>query len=195
MSDAARIDEFDTKNSYTYADYLTWEGPERYELINGQSYMMASPSVVHQAILVELTLQFGNWLQGKPCKVFPAPLDVRLFPKSDKSDETVVQPDLLVVCDKDKISKNSIDGAPDLVVEILSPSNIEKYLLLKFHYYLKAGVREYWVIDPKGKTVYVHCYDNERFDSTMYKENDCVPVDVLPGLKIDFKEIWERIGI
>jgi len=120
MSDAMAIDNFDENRSYTYADYLTWEGKERYQLINGEVFQMASPSVIHQAILMGLSSKFDNWLQGKPCKVFASPLDVRLFPKKDKSDKTVVQPDLLVVCDKNKIVKNSIDGSPDLVIEIVS---------------------------------------------------------------------------
>jgi len=116
MQSALRVDDvFQEKRRYTYADYLKWEGSERYELIDGEAFMMASPSVVHQALLVGLLLDFGNWLQGKSCRVFVAPLDVRLFPKEDRSDSTVVQPDLLVVCDKDKLDKGSVNGPPDLI--------------------------------------------------------------------------------
>ena len=154
------------KRRYTYADYLTWEGPERYQIIKGEVFQMASPSVVHQGILRDLTIQFGNWLKGKPCQVFAAPLDVRLFPKEDNSDDTVVQPDLLVVCDKKKISKNSINGAPDFVVEIVSPSNSHRELFLKFQYYLEAGVREYSVIDPEVKKVQVNKYKDGHYICT-----------------------------
>jgi Uma2 family endonuclease len=98
MSNVVQIPDFDENGRYTYADYLEWEGPERYQLINGEVFLMASPSVTHQALVMELSLQFGNWLRGKPCQVFAAPLDVRLFPEDDNSDDTVVQPDLLVVC-------------------------------------------------------------------------------------------------
>jgi Uma2 family endonuclease len=119
---------------------------------------------------------------------------VRLFPKKDKSDNTVVQPDLLVVCDKNKIAKNSIDGSPDLVVEIVSPSNTHSELFLKFQYYLEAGVREYWVIDPESKKVQVHIYENGHYISTIYKDNVCIPVAVLPGLEIAFEDIWERLN-
>jgi Uma2 family endonuclease len=190
MSDAAmRIPDFEENGRYTYAAYLEWEGPERCQLINGEVFMMASPSVTHQALVRELTLQFGNWLRGKPCQVFAAPLDVRLFPKEDNSDDTVVQPDLLVVCDKGKLGR-AVNGPPDLAVEILSPSNSHRELFLKFQYYLEAGVREYWVIDPEEKKVQVHVYENGRYLSTVYREKACVSVTVLPGLEIALESLW-----
>jgi Uma2 family endonuclease len=184
VSDAVRIDDFDEKKRYTYADYLKWEGPERYQLINGEAFMMASPSVEHQGILRDVFLQFGNWLKGKPCQVFAAPLDVRLFPEEDDSDDTVVQPDLLVVCDKNKLSKNSIKGAPDLIVESVSENESYSEYLLKFNYYLEAGVREYWEIDSKSKRVVVHVYENGHYISTAYKNSDSIPVSILPGLEV-----------
>jgi Uma2 family endonuclease len=190
MSDALRIQEHDESRSYTYADYLKWESPERFQLIDGDIFQMASPSVEHQAILRELLLEFGNWLKGKPCQVFAAPLDVRLFPKEDNSDKTVVQPDLLVVCDKGKIGKGSINGAPDLVVEIVSPSNSHRELFLKFQYYLEAGVREYWVIDPEEKRALIHIYENGHYISTGCKGNASIPVTVLPGLVINLEDLW-----
>jgi len=193
MSDALLDEDYIEKRRFTYADYLTWKGPERYQLINGEVYQMASPSVVHQAISRELLTQFNNWLKGKPCQVFAAPLDVRLFPKKDKSDKTVVQPDLLVVCDKDKIAKNSINGAPDLIIEIASPSNTPSELFLKYQYYLKAGVREYWVIDPEMKKVQVHLYGNGRYDSALFEDNATIPVAILPGLEIQLKDIFGRV--
>ena len=187
MADSARIDELVENNNNSYADYLQWEGPERYQLIDGEVFQMASPSVEHQAILMALSIQFGNWLKGKPCKVFFAPLDVRLFPKNDNSDKTVVQPDMLVVCDESKLGKNSVNGAPDLVIEIVSPSNSYRELFLKFQYYLEAAVREYWLIDPEEKKVQVHVYENKRYISTAYNytENLSIPVSILPGLQIN----------
>ena len=193
MANALRADNYEEKPSYTYADYLEWEGPERYELYNGEAYQMASPTVTHQALLMGLSIQFGNWLQGKPCKVFAAPLDVRLFPKKDKSDKTVVQPDLLVVCDETTIDKGSINGAPDLVIEIVSPSNSYSELFRKFHYYLKAGVREYWVVDPEEKIVQVHIYENGHYISTAYEDNEHISVTVLPGLEIALEDLWARV--
>ena len=194
MQSALRVDEeFLEKRRYTYADYLEWEGPERYELYDGEAFMMASPSVAHQALLMELSLDFGNWLRGKPCRVFVAPLDVRLFPKEDKSDRTVVQPDLLVVCDKDKLDKGSVNGPPDLIIEIVSPSNTPSELFRKFNYYLKAKVREYWVIDPESKIVNVHIYENGRYISATYEGDDRIPVTVLEGLEVSLEALWARI--
>jgi len=194
MSDAIRIDEaFEENRRYTYADYLTWEGPQRYELLGGEAFMMSSPSVAHQAILAELVTEFNTWLRGKPCRVFAAPLDVRLFPKADKSDRTVVQPDLLVVCDESKLDKGSVNGPPDMIIEIFSPSNSSSELLRKFNYYLEAGVREYWVLDPETKKVNVHIYENGRYISMTFKDNDRIPVTVLQGLEISLEALWARL--
>ncbi|MDR1858705.1 MAG: Uma2 family endonuclease [Treponema sp.] len=190
-----RIEEdFDESRRYTYADYLEWEGPQRYQLFNGEVFQMASPSVAHQAFLMGLSSKFDNWLQGKPCKVFAAPLDVRLFPEEDNSDDTVVQPDLLVVCDKGKLGKGSVNGPPDLVVEIASPSNSRRELFIKFQHYLKAGVREYWVIHPEEEGVEVHIYENGHYLSTAYEGNARVPVAILPGLEVSFEDLWARIA-
>jgi Uma2 family endonuclease len=191
MADALTIEDHEENRRYTYADCLKWEGPERYQLIDGEAYQMASPSVEHQGILMELSVQFGNWLKGKPCQVFAAPLDVRLFPEEDNSDDTVLQPDLLVVCDKAKLAKNSVNGAPDLLVEIVSPSNSHRELFLKFQYYLEAGVKEYWVIDPEEKKVQVHIYENGHFISTGYKENASISAAILPGLIINLQDLWQ----
>jgi Uma2 family endonuclease len=180
--------------NFTYKDYLDWEGPERYQLINGEVFSMASPTVEHQAILMELSTQFNIWLRGKPCRVFAAPLDVRLFPEEDNSDDTVVQPDLLVVCDKTKLSKGSVDGPPDIVIEIVSPSTTKKELFLKFEAYLNAGVREYWVIEPEQKKTQVHIYENGHFLSYGYKPDAVVHSTVLQGFSIDLKSLWAAVG-
>ena len=194
MSDEMRFDKCNENQRYTYADYLTWECRERYEIFNGEAIMMASPSVAHQALQVGLISKFDNWLQGKTCKVFGSPLDVRLFPKNDNSDNTVVQPDVLVVCDQNKLGKKSVDGPPDLIIEIVSPSNINSELMRKFHYCLKAGVREYWVIDPELKTVSVHVYNGGHYISTSFEDNDRIPVTILPGSEISLEELWARLN-
>ena len=191
MADA--LLESEENGHYTYADYLTWEGTERYEIINGEAYMMASPSVEHQAILMELSIQFGSWLKGKPCQVFAAPLDVRLFPEDDNSDDTIVQPDLLIVCDKSKLGKGSVNGPPDIVVEILSPSATSKELLLKFNTYLNVGIREYWVIDPEQKIVHIHVYENGHFISSGYKFNAKITSTVLKGFEVDLQSFWTAV--
>jgi segregation and condensation protein B len=144
MESAVRKQEY-----YTYADYLTWDDKVRYELIDGMPYMMASPSQKHQEISGELFRQLGNFLLGKPCKPFHAPFDVRL--NANKSDDTVVQPDLLVVCDHSKLDGKSVNGAPDFIIEILSPSTMSYDLIIKLNKYMRSGVREYWVVDPESR--------------------------------------------
>ena len=195
MSTAHKIG--DGNISYTYADCLGWETDKRCEIIAGEAYMMSSPSVIHQTISGELLGQFWDFLKGKPCRVFAAPLDVRLFPKDDNSDNTIVQPDLLVVCDKSKLADGkSCRGAPDMVIEILSPSNTANPLLLKFNQYLAAGVREYWVIVPETKAIQVHIPEKRdgettgHYISTVQDNVKALDVSVLPGLRIDFTPIW-----
>ncbi|MDR2630448.1 MAG: Uma2 family endonuclease [Spirochaetaceae bacterium] len=189
MSDPVR--SLNEHRHFTYADYLDWEGPERYEIINGEAFMMASPTVEHQAILRKILVKLDAFLDGKPCEVFSSPLDVRLFPEEDHSDDTVVQPDILVVCDKSKLSKGSVDGPPDLVVEILSPSNTQKLMFLKFESYLTAGVREYWVLDPEQKKAQVHVLQNGRYISSAYKKDAVIQASILPPFSLNLTALWE----
>jgi Uma2 family endonuclease len=194
------LEKTDEKARYTYADYLAWDTDKRYELIDGEAYMMAAPSVAHQAVSRELLIQFGIFLRGKPCQVFAAPFDVRLFPREDESDDTVLQPDLLVVCDRSKISDDrACRGAPDMVIEIHSPSNTPTMMFVKYQKYLKAGVREYWNVNPKTGEVHVHILEPgdekvpEHYISTLYGHVETLGVSVLPGLNIDFNSIWSAL--
>jgi Uma2 family endonuclease len=186
MPDPLRIEE----SGYTYAEYLEWDDGKRYELIDGVAYMMASPSTNHQIVSGEIFRQFSNFLLGKTCRVFAAPLDVRLFPQKDFSDDTVVQPDLLVVCDKTMLDKRGCNGAPDLIIEILSPSNDHSGMFKKFQKYLQAGVREYWIVDPDSRMIQVNILDKGCYVSNVYDGNAVVPVSVLPGLGIDLNALW-----
>ena len=173
----------------TYADYSAWDGDERWELINGVPYAMSpGPSEGHQSVLLKLARQLGDYLDGKPCKVFVAPFDVRL--NANTYDDTVVQPDILVVCDDSKLDGKSCVGAPDLVIEILSPSTALKDKNLKFKKYLEAGVREYWIADPDSKTISAHILDNGRYYVTSYAEADTAPVQVLEGCEIDLAKVF-----
>ena len=128
--------------TFTYAEYKNWElkEGERFELIYGEAFAMAGANERHQAILMELSSQFHLFLRGKPCKVYPAPFDVRLFYEKDESDDTVVQPDIVIICDEKKRGYESCRGAPDMVVEILSPSNSAIEMERKLKLYYKAGV-------------------------------------------------------
>ena len=175
---------------YTYADYLTWDDDERWELIDGVPYIMAGPSLQHQGVLGNLFFQLKLFLKGKPCKVFVAPLDVRL--NADTLDNTVVQPDVLVICDKSMLSYNYGVGVPDLVVEILSPSTAHYDRTTKFNAYLKAGVREFWVIDPITKTLAVHILSAGDYVTHAYTGEDVVKVSVLENCVIDLAEVFEE---
>ncbi|MDR2663781.1 MAG: Uma2 family endonuclease [Treponema sp.] len=141
---------------YSCADVLEWDESVRAEIINGELYMMAPPLTRHQLVLSELFFIIKRFLQDKPCKVIPAPFGVRLFPRDDLSDDTLVEPDITVVCDPDKIDDRGCNGAPDLIIEILSPSNKRHDQLRKFNLYLDAGVREYWVVDSEQESIQVH---------------------------------------
>jgi len=175
---------------FTYTDYKEWElaEGERYELIYGEAYAMSAPNARHQAIQVALSSQFYIYLEGKPCKVYPAPFDVRLFYAKDESDDTVVQPDIVVVCDEKKRGPEGCRGAPDLVVEILSPSNTAIEMERKLKLYRQAGVREYWVVDPENNGLTVYHFESKVIDT--YENDDIVPVATLPGLEISLKRVF-----
>ena len=177
---------------YTYADYLTWTGEGRYELIDGLAYLMSpGPTWMHQSISERISRRIGNFLENKPCLLLYAPFDVRL--NADAGDDTVVQPDISVVCDRSKMNDHSCVGAPDLVIEIISPSTRRHDRILKFNTYLRAGVREYWVVDPEDKAVSVHILDNGRYVTGVYGETDKLSVHVLAGCEIDLKDIFAEL--
>ena len=179
---------------YTYADLLVWDDGKRYELYDGELVALASPSDAHQEILTELLLQFGIFLRGKPCTVYPSPFDVRLFDTDDNQPEdsqNVLQPDLMVVCDKSKVDRHGVHGAPDLVIEILSPSTQERDWREKFALYQKAGVREYWICDPAGRFVAVHILRDGKYDAPIfYTPGAKVPVSLWEGFSVDLSSVF-----
>jgi Uma2 family endonuclease len=146
------------EDSFTYSQYKNWPEDQRWELIDGEAWAMAGASTRHQTLCLRLTLEIGAFLKGKPCQLFSAPYDV-LFPKNDEDDDevpSVVQPDLVVFCDRAKIRDANARGAPDLLVEILSPSTSKKDLNEKFRLYERNDVREYWVVDPWARTLCIY---------------------------------------
>ena len=151
---------------------------------------MAAPNERHQSILMALSSQFYNYLEGKPCKVYAAPFDVRLFYEEDESDDTVVQPDLLVICDEKKRGHEGCRGAPDLVVEILSPSNTAIEMERKFELYRKAGVREYWIVDPENNTLKAHHFQDGKIFTNSYEKTETVPVVLFPDLSISLERVF-----
>ena len=147
-----RFEDLDLTRQYTYADYLTWRFRERVELLRGWVRKMGpAPSMYHQRVSLELTRLIANFFHGHPCFVFHAPFDVRLV-RTD-GGESVVQPDLCVVCEESKLTKQGCTGAPDWVIEILSPGNSAREMRDKYELYEESGVREYWVVDPERSII------------------------------------------
>jgi Uma2 family endonuclease len=183
------------KERYTFADCLTWDEGERTELIYGEVFMLASPSRSHQEISMALSLQLAGYLEGKTCKVYAAPFDVRLFEKDGDTPEdvdTVVVPDLCVVCDKNKLDERGCKGAPDLIIEILSPTSRRHDRLVKLELYQRAGVREYWLVNPEDKTVQVMLLDeagNLRIHED-YGREDVAKVNVLDDCTIELSRVF-----
>jgi len=178
------------KPKYTYADYANWSDGKRYELIDGEVYMMSpAPSVNHQEISVNLVFQFATFLKGKTCKVFSAPFDVRL--NADAEDDTVVQPDISIVCDPDKIKNGkNCKGAPDMIIEILSPSSARRDQFYKFNQYLAAGVKEYWIVYPETKTVQAYTLTEGQYVGRAYCDADMITVSVLEDCQINLADVF-----
>jgi Uma2 family endonuclease len=187
------------KRKITYADYLNWSGDVRVEIINGIAHMISMPSTIHQKISLRLMQHFIDFLAGKTYQVFTAPFAVRLFPQEDKTDDTIVEPDIVIVCDSAKIDEHGCNGAPDLIIEILSPSSRRKDRYLKRNLYQRAKVREYWIVSPDYNEIEVHLFEgnsivfygiNEPETSDDLKLPEIVPVAMLPGLEINANDIF-----
>ena len=194
MSDVRKAER---KKLYTYGDYLNWPEDQRWEILDGEAFAMTpAPTTDHQRISRELTLAIGGWLAGKPCEMFVAPVDV-LMPKGNEADEkitTVVQPDILVVCDPDKVKRRGIRGAPDFVIEIVSPATVSRDQVRKRRLYERHGVREYWVVHPDDRlvTVYRRAKRGETFAASEVFDVDGLQLEVgvLPGLVVDFGRVF-----
>ena len=185
--------KIDTK--YSYADYLTWNDDGRWEIIDGVAYSLASPSDIHQEILGELFAEFRNYLKGKKCRAYVAPFDVSLpSEKQDGNDKIydVVQPDIIIVCDKEKISRKGCKGSPDIVIEILSPSTASKDCLRKRILYEKNKINQYWIIDPDEQEVYILKLAGHGMygHPERYGKEDKIKVENFEGLEIDLKLIF-----
>ncbi len=183
------------KARYTFADVLAWADEERAELIDGEVVLMAPPpSREHQEISGGLFWQLRYYLRGKKCKVYAAPFAVRLFEKDEDSPEdvdTMVEPDISIVCDSSKLDKHGCKGAPDMVVEILSPSTRRHDRLTKYNLYQRAGVREYWIVDPTDKSVQVFTLEDGRYAAKDFGAvGDKVKVNILEDCVIDLSEVF-----
>lgn len=178
---------------YTYGDYVRWEGKERWELIAGEPFRMSqAPSSGHQELVSELLFQLRLFLRGKSRRALVAPIDVRL-PRDQEADseiETVVQPDLVVVCDPAKIDRAGVRGAPDLVIEVISPSTAVHDQVLKRDLYEKAGVREYWIVDGDKRTITLFARSGPGFLPAQTSRDANFYSAVLPGLRLDIEALF-----
>ena len=179
---------------YSYADYLLWKFKERVELFKGKLFKMSAPSAIHQEISMRLAGELYQFFKGKDCKIFHAPFDVRLLKESqeDKNIYTVVQPDICVVCDPEKIDKRGCEGAPDLVIEILSPGNSKKEMKYKYALYEEAKVPEYWIIDPDHQNVLVYVLEDGKYLNPMNIVEGNITSQKFPTLKIHTDDIFSN---
>jgi Uma2 family endonuclease len=189
---------------YTYGDYLTWPDEERWELIEGIPYDMSpAPFRRHQGIVIELARQIANFLIDKSCEVYAAPFDVRLMPSAspeqlrqadDDDITTVVQPDIAVICDRDKLDERGCLGAPDMVIEILSPSTAAKDQIQKLVVYEKSGVKEYWIVHPTDKIVTIRLLNEQGKYGipSIHEGKGTLPVHTLPDLEIDLDRVFRE---
>lgn len=182
---------------YSYADYLTWEIEEMVEIIKGKVFKAAAaPNRKHQNLLLRLGTKLYLLLEHSSCNVFVAPFDVRLprHSKYDKDIYTVVQPDICVVCDQAKLDDAGCVGAPDLIVEILSPGNNKKDLKFKYDVYMESGVREYWVIHPEEQTLMIYSLKEGHYvPSRLFVSGDIVNSNVIDGFSLDVEDLFSNL--
>jgi Uma2 family endonuclease len=190
------INQLDLNKTYSYADYVTWQFQEKLELIKGRIFKMSTaPSTEHQRISGNLHGYLFNFFKPNSCNLFAAPFDVRLLDKKkstlDKEIYTVVQPDLCVICDEAKIDERGGIGAPDLVIEILSPGNSNKEMKYKFDLYEEAGVLEYWIVNPADKTVFIYVLkENQFIGMHPLIEEDSIQSKLFPELDFKLESIF-----
>lgn len=175
----------------TLEQYEALPEDARAEVFDGQIYYMASPSQDHQTISIELSTMLNVYLKRKngPCRVFHAPFDVKL----NDAPLTIVQPDLMIICDKEKLDGKRCNGAPDLIIEIVSPGNPSDDYIRKLYYYKNAGVREYWIVDPRRKTVTVNYFEGNLLN-IQYSFESTIKVNIYDDLYINFSEIADLLN-
>lgn len=185
----------DPNKRYSYADYLNWFDDKRRELFNGIVNLMSGTTRKHQAVSGNIFYKIYHYLEKKECKIYSAPFDVRLPKNGEKEDAeiyNVVQPDIVVVCDPEKLDDKGCIGAPDLIVEILSPGTGKKDLKDKFFLYEKSGVTEYWIAYPNEKTIHIFILNSKnKYElKGMYVEDDQISPSMFPDLVIDINDVF-----
>ncbi|PKL50126.1 MAG: Uma2 family endonuclease [Candidatus Riflebacteria bacterium HGW-Riflebacteria-2] len=186
----------DTQEEISYADYLNWPKDERFEIIDGVSYAMNAPLRIHQKVSGEFFRQFANYFKGKTCEVYAAPFDVRLASRSKRDDEIfdVVQPDISIICDPDKLDEKGCFGSPDLIVEILSPATMSYDNVKKRALYEKTGVREFWLVHPTdGMVMAYRLKDGLYSKPEIFDRLSGAQSGIFPDLIIDMTEVFGPI--
>ncbi|EIC27944.1 MULTISPECIES: Uma2 family endonuclease [Methylomicrobium] len=199
MPKITRLSQLDLNQTYSYADYLTWQLDETIELIKGKIMLMSpAPNVGHQRVSIRLAALLYNFFKGKKCQVFAAPFDVRLYDRkksvlASKDIHTVVQPDLCVICDTAKLDVQGCNGAPEWIIEILSKGNSKKEMQIKYELYAESGVGEYWLVYPYEQAIYQFVSDNNgRYRlNAMYPNSGMAKSHLFPDLSIDLSEVFE----
>ncbi|MCL2559305.1 MAG: Uma2 family endonuclease [Turicibacter sp.] len=182
---------YEVDRVYTYEDYLKMEWPDNewLELIDGVIYHIPAPSTKHQLLLHRLAVRFGNYLHGRSCDVYFAPFGVRIDLEIGK--DSVVLPDLVLICDKEKLDEQGLNGAPDLIIEVLSRSTAGKDKVVKYNKYLSVGVKEYWLIDQYKEEVMVNVLTRGWYEQTVYVKGDVIKPTVLGHLTINVTDLFE----
>ncbi|MDD2619774.1 MAG: type II toxin-antitoxin system prevent-host-death family antitoxin [Syntrophomonadaceae bacterium] len=191
---------YKTTKKISYEEYMALvdSSDQRYELIDGEIYLLASPSFRHQIVINEMAWHFYNYFRGKPCRSLTAPLDIRLFGFATKFEEdpNVVQPDLVVICDLDKVNEsNKYEGIPTLVVEVLSPSTKGKDMVIKLNLYMKSGILEYWVVNLENKSILQYSFSPERDIDNLktFEDGETIKSSAFAGLEITLKDVFAEI--
>ncbi|MFA9213910.1 MAG: Uma2 family endonuclease [Candidatus Methylacidiphilales bacterium] len=184
-------------NNYSYADYLSWTMDEMVEIIKGKVFKMSpAPKKIHQKISWNLSREIGVYLKNKKCQAFSAPFDVRLPIKSKKNEDifTVVQPDICIICDLDKLDDAGCIGAPDLIIEILSKGNNKKELKNKYEVYEESGVKEYWIIHPEEQTLLINkLVDGKYVPSRLLTTGDEITTPILPEFVLNLNDVFDKL--
>lgn len=192
MNEITSLNQLDLNGSYSYADYLSWKIQERVELIKGKIMEMSpAPARFHQRVSIKLTAHFLTAFDNQQCQVYTAPFDVR-FPDQNGKIKTVVQPDLCVICDHQKLDDRGCLGAPDLVVEILSPGNSKREMRDKFALYQEHKVKEYWIVSPAEKTIFIYVLEGDRYIGIAPAAEDEIVTSVtFPALSFSTEGLYE----
>jgi len=189
--------QLDLNKTYTYADYLSWRFNERLELIKGWVYKMSpAPRRTHQKIETSLSSQLWRFFEHKKCEVYQSPFDVRLLKNKGQADHeitTVVQPDISVICDPEKLDDRGCIGAPDLIIEVLSPSTMRKDYYEKFNLYEENKVKEYWLVNPEGRSLQIFYLENGKYEEfeTLEEKQETITSKLFPELQIPMVSVFE----